>query len=110
MAATLALSICLKYPLFVKGEACDYVNGVGDDVCEKAGFHVLRNEIGKRFAKRCVEGVYADFECREVQEVGRDKYDDKTDDFLALAVIALEIPDAVHQVAIDGAEDESEEI
>ena len=110
MATTLALRVCLKNPLLVECEACDDVHAVGDNVCEEAGFHVLRNEIGERLAPGGIEGVNGCFEGDKVEGVGRDKDDDEADDFAALAVFTLEIPDAVHQVAVDGTENEPEKI
>ena len=50
------------------------------------------------------------FEGREVQEVSSRENDNESDDFGAFFVMALEIPDAVHQVAVDGAENEPEKI
>ena len=99
-----------KYPLLVEGEACDDVHAVRDDVCEEAGLHVLRNKVGEAFAPGGVEGVDGRFEGGEVEQVGSDEDDDESDDFGALAVLALEIPEAVHQVAVDGAEDKPEKI
>lgn len=99
-----------KHPFFVEGEACDDVDDVCKDVCKEAGLHVLRDELGEGLAPSGAEQVDGRFERHEVERVGRRKDDDEADDFGALAAPALEIPDAVHQVTIDGAEDETQEI
>ncbi len=104
------LELFLKYPLLIKHKACDDIYAVGDDVCEEAGFHELRNEVGERFAPGGVQNVNGGFERYEVQGVGRKEHDDESDDFGALAVVALEVPNAVHQVAVDGAENEPEKV
>ena len=104
------LSFVFKHPLFIEGEACDYVHGVRDNICEEAGLHELRNEVGERLAPGGVEHVNGGLEGNEVEGVGGDEHDDESDDFAALAAPALEIPDAVHQVTVDGAENEPEEI
>ena len=70
----------------------------------------MRNEVGKRFAPGGVQNVDGGFERDKVQGVGRKEHDNESDDFGAFFVMALEIPDAVHQVAVDGAENESEKI
>jgi len=102
--------LLFKHPFLVEHEAGDDVHAVGDDVCEEAGFHELRDEVGERLAPGGVQNVYGGFEGREVQEVSCREYDNESDDFGALFVVALEIPDAVHQVAVDGAENEPEKI
>ena len=100
-----------KYPFLVKRKACDYVDGVRDEVGEVSGFHVLRDEFAKGATPGgVVENVDCRFEGGEVEQVGGDEDDDEPDDFGALAVMALEIPDAVHQVAVDRAENEPEEV
>ena len=70
----------------------------------------MRNEVGKRFAPGGVQNVDGGFERDKVQGVGRKEHDNESDDFGAFFVMALEIPDAVHQVAVDGAENEPEKI
>ena len=102
--------LCLKHPLLIERKACDDVHAVGDDVCEEAGLHELRNEVGKGFAPSCVQYVNGGFEGGEVQEIGRYKNDNEADDLGAFAVMALEIPDAVHQVAVDCPENEPQKI
>ena len=115
MQKTLAIGerffdLFLKDPFFIKRKASDYVDDIRDDVCEETGLHKLRNEVGERLAPGGVEHVNGGFEGYEVESVGGDEYDDESDDFGALAVMALEIPDAVHQVTVDGAENEPEKI
>ena len=108
--ASVFFDLFLKNPLFIKRKACNDVYAVRDDVCEEAGFHELRNEVGERFAPGGVQDVNGGFERYEVQGVGRKEHDDESDDFGALAVMALEVPNAVHQVAVDGAENEPEKV
>ena len=54
--------------------------------------------------------MHCGFEGYEVECVGGGEYDDEADDFAALAVVALEIPDAVHEVAVDCPENKTEKI
>ena len=107
---SLLISHLFKYPLLVEHKACDYIYAVRNDVCEEAGLHELRNEVGKGLAPGGVQNVNGGFERYKVQGVGCKEHDNESDDFGALAVMALEIPDAVHQVAVDGAENEPEKI
>lgn len=108
-----AFGICelfFKHPLLIEREARDDVHAVGDDVCEEAGLHEPRNEVGERLAPGGVQHVNSRFESGEVQEVSCGENDNESDDFGAFFVVTLEIPDAVHQVAVDGAKNEPEKI
>ena len=102
--------LLFKHPLFIERKAGDYIDAVRDNICEEAGLHELRNEVGERLAPGGVEHVNGGLEGNEVEGVGGDEHDDESDDFAALAAPALEIPDAVHQVTVDGAENEPEKI
>ena len=110
MRTTFFLELFFKNPLLVERKACDDVHAVGDDICEETGFHELRNEVGKRFAPGGVQNVNGGFERYKVQGVGRKEHDNESNDFGAFAVMALEIPNAVHQVAVDGSKDKSEKV
>ena len=102
--------LLLKHPLLVERKACDDVHAVGDDVCKEAWLHELQNEIGEGLAPGHVECIDGCFECHEIERVGGKKHDDESDDFGALATLTLEVPDTVHQVAVDGAENEPEKV
>ena len=70
----------------------------------------MRNEVSKRLAPGGVQNVNGGFERYKVQGVGCKEHDNESNDFGALAVMALEIPNAVHQVAVDGSKDKSEKV
>lgn len=77
---------------------------------KKPGFMNCEMKSVNGFAPGGVQNVDGGFERDKVQGVGRKEHDNESDDFGAFFVMALEIPDAVHQVAVDGAENESEKI
>ena len=111
LAATLDLRICFKHPFLIEREAYEHVNDVCNEACECRRLHELRNE----FCEACAPGgvfehVNASFEDRQVHEIRAEEYDDESYDFGALLVCAFEIPDAVHDVAVEPAGDKSQEV
>ena len=101
----------LENPLFVEGVAHEHVDDVCHDVGEERRLHELRNPHGEIVERPHMgEHVLSAFECREVEPVAAQENDCESEDFGALLVVALEIPDAVHEVAVDAARDEPEEI
>ena len=100
-----------KNPLLVQHKARQHVDNVRDNVRKVRRLHELRNPHGKRPAPlRVLEQVRSALECREIERVAQQKDNEEPHDFRPLAIMALEIPDAVHQVAVDGTKDETEKI
>jgi len=100
-----------KYPFLIERKAHEYVNDVCDDIGEVCRLHELGNERCEPFAPRSVgEYVGRTFQNEQVDEVRAEENDDEPCDFGALFVRALEVPDAVAEVAVEPAGDKSEKI
>lgn len=100
-----------KDPFFIEHEAHDYVDHVGDDVREVAGLHETRHEIADAHAPGNVrKQVDATFKDEQVYRVRAQEYDGKPDDFGPLLVPALEVPNAVAEVAIQSPRDKAEKV
>jgi len=71
--------------------------------------------VGDEFREACApsrvfEHVDAPFEDRQVHEIRAEEYDDESYDFGAFLVCTLEIPNAVHDVAIEPTGDKSQKV
>ena len=71
--------------------------------------------MGNEFRKFCAPGgvfeqVNASFEDGQVYKIRAQEYNNESDDFCTFLVGALEIPDTVHDVAVEAAGDESEKV
>lgn len=103
--------LLLKHPLLIERKAYKHVNDVCNKACECRGLH----EPGNEFCETCAPGgvfeqVNASFEDCKVYEIRAEEYDDESYDFGAFLVCTLEIPDAVHDVAIEPTGDKSQKV
>jgi hypothetical protein len=107
----LICALFFKDPFFIEHEAHDHVYYVGDDVRKIAGLHETRHEVADAHAPGNVcEQVDAAFEYEQVYRIRTQEYDGEPDDFGALFVCTLEVPDAVAEIAVQTARNKSEEI
>ena len=110
----LPTSYCLllpKHPFLIEREAYEHVDDVGDKTCECRRLH----ELGDEFREPCAPGrvfkhVNAPLEDRQVYEIRAEEHDDESYDLGALLVGAFEIPDAVHDVAVEPARDKTQKV
>lgn len=103
--------LLLKHPFLIEREADKHVDDVCNEACECRRLH----EPGNEFCEACAPGgvfehVNAPFEDRQVYEIRAEKYNDESYDFGAFLVCTLEIPDAVHDVAVEPTGDKSQKV
>lgn len=108
--ATIQLVLFLKNQFLVHGEAHQDVDHVRNDVGKETGLHKLRNEFGKGSAEGLIKEPNASFQYAKVHAVGADEHQQESNNFGFLVVMALEVPNAVANVAVASAGHETQEI